>query len=320
VKTLASASAAVLLSFVLTILTACGSSSHSSTTATGALSGNWQINLLQEFPNQTQPLRTLSVSGFLSQSGNDVTGSVQGPSILSSNGSVLNCGGTAILSGTVNGQSVTFTENIGGTLYTFTGAISLDNKSIAGDFQAPAGACFTTPTTGTFNAFQIPPLNGTFTGTLQSQYMGLLQTGGLSANPVSVSASGSFTQSDNAGGSSASVSGTVTAVGYPCFSTVSMTGTISGQSVYLDVYNYNGDFIGTLGTPPGTGGASGEPATVVADSTGFSLVSNNPTGLDVLFLGIDASGSVVGPCPAVILGNSGASQTSDSAPVNFNFQ
>ncbi len=303
--------ATAFLTLVLMTLAACGGSSHPSSSTSGALTGNWQLNLLQENPSTGTPL---FVSGFLTQSNDALTGSVQGPTILSANKQMVNCGGAAQITGTISGQSVTFTENLGGTAYNFTGTISSDNQSMSGDYQALGGACFTTPTVGTWNAFLIPPVDGNFTGTLSgSAYMALL-TGVSPAAPIAVS--GSLTQSANAGASTASLTGTITAVGYPCFTTASMTGTISGQSVYLDVYDYNGALIGSLGQPSGSAGTPGFPATVVVGSTsGISLVNSSSTGL---FLGIFNGTSTVGPCPP--LSSTNGAVTFDGAAVLFNFQ
>lgn len=298
---------AILLSAMLLILTACGGSSPASAPASGPLTGNWQITMLQQYPGQAT---TLGVSGFLSQSNDALTGSVEGPSILSTNGQNLNCGGTAQVAGTVSGQNVSFTENIGGTTYNFSGTISSDNQSMSGDFQALAGACFKDPTSGTWDAFLIPPLNGNFTGSLtDSSYMAEL-LGVSTAPPITVS--GSLSQSSNAGGSNASITGTINAVGYPCFSTVSVTGTISGQNVYLDVFSYTGEQIGTLGKAASSIGVAGAPATVVSTSNGLSLVDN--TSGDALFLGVNTPG------PCAPLNDGGLTVTGDSTNVVFNFQ
>ena len=293
----------ILLSFAFT---ACGGSSTSnSTTASGPLTGNWQINLVQGFPLPATPL---SISGFLTQSNQAVAGSVQGPTITNSKGTL--CGGTAQITGTVNGQIVAFTENLGGTTYNFTGSLSSDNQSMSGDYAGQGGACFTGSTTGTWTALLIPPLVGNFTGTLSgSSYMALL-TGIAPAAPITVS--GSITQSSNGGGSNASLTGTIAAVGYPCFTAVSMSGTISGQNVYLNVFDYNGEPVGFLGVPS-------SPATVTLSSGGaVSLVDDNVgNGLQ---LGIFNGTSTVGPCPPLWSQTNLAYQTYDNSSVQFNFQ
>lgn len=263
----------------LLLLTACGRGNPStilSGTNNGPLSGNWQLNLLQQYP--TASAGALFASGFLVQSDNALTGSVQGPDANSNA-----CSGVGVVAGTVSGQNVTFTENLGGTVYTFTGAIATDNQSMSGDYQALGGACFSFPTSGTWNALLIPPVNGNFTGTFSnSEYM--IAFTGLSTPPP-VAVSGSLSQSAMSQGvSSASITGTITAVGYPCFSTATLVGTVSGQNVLLAIYSYNGEQIGTLG-----------PLVVSSGSSGPTLTG----GAGSLTLGVTTKFVSSGPCPAI---------------------
>lgn len=279
--------ATALLAFLSLILVGCGGSS-STPAATGALSGNWQVNLVQNYP---LPVTPLSVSGFVVQSNDTLTGSVEVPTV----GTLFHCGGVSPLNGTISGQTVTFSVNEGGTVEEFTGTLGADGTSMTGSYQAVGGACFPgTATTGTFTSFLVPPLTGNFTGTIDSQYMELL-TGASEAVPVNVS--GSFSQSSNAGASNATLTGTITAANYPCFTTATVTGTISGQNVYLDLYGYNGEQIGTLGTPAGGAGSNPSPATVVVSSTGISLTAPSPGFFLGAFLG--GTAGTVGPCPAI---------------------
>ena len=297
VRTLATASLALLT----LLFTACGGTSHT-VAAAGPLNGNWQINLLQQYPTQAP----LSASGFIIQASNAIQGSIQVPPV----GPKNSCAGVSAMSGTVDAQSVTFSLNEGGTAVNFTGTISSDNQSMAGDYQAVGGACFTTATSGTWNAVLVPQLTGNFTGTLSgSTYMSAL-TGQTTPAPIAVS--GTITQSSNADGSNASLTGTITAVGYPCFTTASLTGTISGQNVYMDVFNYQGVQIGTLGVPGVQSlGASATPATVISNSTGLSLVGTGEGGLAL-------GQGVAGPCPAIFV--NGASTTGDVTAVSFIFK
>lgn len=298
---------AALLACGLLALAACGGGNmpSSSSAADGTLSGNWQMNLLQQEP---RPETLLSVSGFLVESNNVLTGSVQVPPVSAR----FDCGGVSALTGTVSGQNVTLSVNEGGTAVNFTGGISQDGKSMSGNYQAEGGGCFTRPTTGTWNAFLVPPLTGNFTGTINSAYMQILQA---ASNPVPVTVSGTITQSTNAGTSNATLTGTIKAVGYPCFSSAALSGTISGQNVYLNVFGYNGNQIGTLGQP-GTVGAAGSPATVVVESGGISLVD---TSSDGLFLGAFTGTGTVGPCPPLIVPGTNSTQTSDSGSVALKF-
>lgn len=302
-------SATATLMFVTLILAACGGSS-STPAATGALSGNWQINLVQNYP---LPTTQLSVSGFVVQSDNNLSGNVEVPSTSATY--LFHCGGVAPLTGTVSGQSVTFSLSVGGTVEEFSGTLGADGTSMTGSYQAVGGACFPgTSTTGTFTSLLVPPLNGNFTGTIDSLYMETL-TGATAAVPVTVS--GSFTQSPNAGGSNATLTGTITAVNYPCFTTATMTGTISGQNVYLDLYGYNGEQIGTLGQPAGGAGNIPSPATVVISSTGLSLVDTSTAGLT---LGVITNNGASGPCPPLQNPNVGPAIVGDDANVSFTFE
>lgn len=288
--------------FVILALTlvSCGGSGSSSSPQSGPLSGNWQITLTQEYP---RPQVLLSVSGFLSQSASAVTGSLQVPQS-SQNG---HCAGVAALTGAVSGQTANFVIDNGGAELNLTGTVSSDQKSISGSYSGQAGGCFTTPTTGTWMASLIPPLNGNFTGTLtSSSYMALL-TGQSPPAPVAVV--GSFTQTGGAGSSNATLTGTIQASGYPCFRTASFSGTISGANVYLQVFGYDSTLLGTIGLPPGA------PATVVVDSQGgVSLVGSGP-GTSGLALGAVAAGKTFGPCPP--LQTSNGSVPNDAAAISL---
>jgi hypothetical protein len=297
VRTLATTS----LVLIVLMSVACGGGSKTATPSTNVLSGNWQLSLFQEYP---PPRTSVSLSGFLTQASSALTGSIQTPS----EGSSSSCGGVSALDGTITGQNVAFSLNEGGTLVSFTGSISSDNQSMAGDYQAAGGSCFAPSTTGTWNAFLIPPLDGNFTGTIDSAYLAILQTG-TSATSVPVTVSGSITQSSNAGASNATLTGTINAVGYPCFATAFLTGTISGQNVYMDVFDFSGNQIGTLGVPPASPGVAGTPATVMSSSTGVSLVGTGQAGLAL-------GNGAVDPCPPL----AAQSNPGDTASVQFNFQ
>src|SRR5271165_3850698 len=83
------------LAFFLFTVAACGGGSSAGLSngndppsgIIGPLTGNWQLVLLQEEPT---PATKLSVSGFLQESNNALSGSVSGPDITASSGT-LNC-------------------------------------------------------------------------------------------------------------------------------------------------------------------------------------------------------------------------------------
>lgn len=289
-KTVRILASALCLGVLLTAAGCGGGRSSSTSTSSSPLSGNWQLNLVQNYP---APSTALSASGFLVQSDETLTGSIEGPTIISSK-QVYGCSGVGTVSGTVSGQNVTFSLNPGGTVFDFTGTIASGNTSMSGTYSALGAACSDKKAiTGTFTAFLIPPLNGSFTGTLTDiasspgGYMSLLNLS--STIPVT----GSFTQSSNAGTSDATVTGTINATGYPCFETAYLTGTISGQSVYLDVFSYKGDLIGTVGLPA-TASSAGSPAIVASTSSGTTLTGTAPQG--GLALGVPST-PAADPCP-----------------------
>jgi len=285
---------------MLLFMGGCGSNTKPTAASTGQLSGNWQLSLLQEEPRPTQ---TLGVSGFLQQSSDGLTGNFVFPQS-TANG---NCAGVANLTGTVNAQSVQLTANESGTVITFTGNISSDGKSMSGNYQGLGGSCFTRPTTGTWNAVLIPELNGSFTGNLSnSSYMPLVN-GVVPPAPVQVT--GKLTQSANIGASNATLQGSISATNYPCFSTASLSGTITGANVILSIFSQTGVQIGTIGLPGSpasvSSGSQGPALTGTAGTTGLSLGGSTPTG-------------VFGPCPP-LLNSGGSSQPFDSADVSFTF-
>jgi hypothetical protein len=302
------ACAVALLAMVWLMVSGCGNGKSAlPAPQAGPLSGNWQINLYQDYPRPPVPF---GISGFLTQATDNLTGSLQVPAL----GPSSQCGGVSSTTGTISGQNVTLAINNFGSIINLTGTISSDNTSMSGDYQALGGACFTATTTGTWNALLIPPLNGSFTGTLDSEYLETV----LGANsPVPITVSGTMSQnSNNAGTSVASLTGTINAVNYPCFTTATMSGTISGQNVYLGLFGYNGEQIGVLGTPPGGPESISSPATVVVTSTGVSLVDSTATS-NGLLLGVLTNIAQEGPCPPISNGN--IQIENDRASVNLNF-
>jgi hypothetical protein len=296
----AGVAAVAVLAGLLLAVAGCGSGTPIPQ-ATGPVSGNWQINMTEDFPSANTQL---TVSGFLTQSSSVLTGSLQGPTLLSANGQ-HDCGGVGQVSGSVNGENVTFSISPGGTSFNFSGSLAAGN-TMSGTYQALAGDCFVHNSTGTWTASLIPTVNGNFTGTLtNSSYMSIL-TGVSPAAAIVVS--GSLTQSSNANTSVASLTGTINAVGYPCFSSASLTGTISGQNVILAVYGYDGTQIGTLGV-------TSSPAQAASSSTGTTLTGTQQSGL---LLGKVTATSTEGPCPPL---NGGSGSTiGDSTDVSLTFQ
>ena len=233
----------------LAVLTGCGGSSSSGLIGNkGALAGNWQFTLTKTAAPRTVTL----ISGFLQQTGKAVTGSVQlTPPVFTPP-----CGGSFAVSGISDGQNVNLTVNEGGATVTLTGTGSA--TSMGGSYNLVASGCGKSET-GTFTATLIKPLNGTLQGVLHSTSN---PSGGLAGGDFAIT--GLIAQSDNIGSSSGLLIGTLSAVNYPCFSDVTLSGTITGSSVQLNIIGPSGAVVGRIG-----GLSTGGAVTARPDGSGF---------------------------------------------------
>ena len=246
--------AAILISCSIALL-ACGGGGGGGA-ANGALTGNWEITLQRH--GLPEPL---TYTGFLIQNGSSITGSV----ILGDA-----CSGVGPVTGTVNGQNLTLDINEFGQDLSLIGNMTAGSAPIGGQFSTAAGACTTFDTsTGTWSAVPVTPLNGSFTGVLSS-------TADTGLPPVNVT--GTLTQGPNTGASNAILSGTITATSAASsfcsyLTTATLTGTISGEVVTLNLYGPDGSLISQISaatiTPDGAS-LSGEYA--------FQQISKSCTG------------------------------------------
>src|SRR5271163_193611 len=205
-------SAALFVS--LFMLLACGGGGK--TSASGPLSGNWQIALNQTEPPPGGP-DVKTESGFLMQSGNSLAGGV----LLS--GATL-CPGLGTASGTAIGSNVAITVDQIAQTVTLTGSVTSDGTSMAGVYSILASGCGAS-TSGTFAATPVKPISGSFQATFTSgEFIGTVY-----------SFAGTLTQGPNLGMSSATLSGTMTSTNAPCIQNFSIAGQVSGTSV---VFNF----------------------------------------------------------------------------------
>jgi len=284
----------LLVIVVFTTLSCGGGSSVAPPEVGPQVAGNWQFTLTTTSTSfAASPLQ----GGFLLQQNGSITGQIEFSVLLpSSNGGNANCNsGTATVTGTMRGQSVNLTATIGSldqngnptsqTIALSGGALSANNSSIQkGTYSVSSGyalvngqlvACGTADDAGNWSATLVPPLTGGFQGFFHST------TGAGFANqnfPVS----GTFTQGPNIGAASATVTGTllfqdpVTLLNnYPCMSTASVNGTISGNSVLFQIFSTNGAPIGQIGQTPGS---ENPPTAVTFDSTQNGYVVHNLNG------------------------------------------
>jgi hypothetical protein len=248
-----------LLLSTLIATTACGGGGSTTASSNGALSGNWQIALAR----QAVPTQPLTYTGFLTQSGDSVGGNL----ILGSGFIGSGCSGVGPVTGTVNGQNLSLIIDEFGEDVSLTGTVPSTGAPMNGEFSFLAGGCNAFPGTGTWSAFQVPPINGTFHGTFTSTLP--------PPNNGTFDVVGTLTQGPNTGGSTANLKGNISVVGTPHFcsylSTATITGLISGTSVSLNLFGPDGSLITQIGQI----GQIGNPevatqVTVTADASSLS--------------------------------------------------
>jgi hypothetical protein len=272
----------LLLAGVMT-LSACGGSSNNTQTVAPSLSGNWQFTLAP--PGDGSFLGGLQ-GGFLSQaSGSSVTGAVAYSIALPASPSPTVCNtGSAAVTGSLSGQSVTLSAVAGTQTFTLTGTLSLNGETMVGTYNSTAGtaadgsACGNLETGLLWNATLVPPLTGQIEGTFSS----VGGSAGLSEQQFLVT-SGSLSQASNNGADNAAVTGSLsfeigTQSDYPCILSASVQGQISGTSVVLQILNSGGTQIGQIGT---ASGSSLQAVTYDTSQGGYALQSLGGPGYAV---------------------------------------
>ena len=300
-KSLLLALLAVTTLTAATMFSGCGggSSGGGGSQPPATLAGNWQFTV--EAPADGSFFGGLQ-GGFLQQSDGAVTGSAAYAVSLAQ--FLIPCNsGSATITGTITGQSVTFTAVAGTQTFTFTGTLTLNGsvfngttfvgETMAGTYNstpgtAPNGApCGTMQEDLQWTATLVPPISGLILGSVHSAG----GAAGLSNQDFPMS--GSLTQADNTGASSAAITGTLSfaASDYPCFNTGSdsaaIYGQISGYSVTLQIVGSGGTVLGQIGETVGPTGA-----------TGVSLVTFSPAQNGYILQGLGPSYLVASnPCP-----------------------
>jgi hypothetical protein len=256
---------ALLLALGVTLMiSACGGGSGSSSQSGAALAGNWQFTMTSTDPNYPTGTQYGLQGGFLVQSNSTVSGQALYSIALDqlSNGLPVICdSGSAPISGTVNGQTVTLTAVFGTQTLQLTGTLSTNGLSITngqftttggsvnvGGTPTVCGAATAQGTPGAWTAISVPQLNGPITGTFHS----------VALNNQEFQLTGNLTQGPNIGASSATVTGSLNFIDpttlltdYPCISSgyVDVTGEISGNTVILQMVGTNGAQVGQIGIP-----------------------------------------------------------------------
>jgi hypothetical protein len=251
----------VLLLAGTLMLSACSSNPSVGSQGNGGIAGNWQFTVAnpsdQSFIGGVQ-------SGFLLQSNSTVTGqvvySISFPPAQAGGIATVCNSGSAPISGTISGKSVTFTATAGTQTFSFIGTLSSNGSTMTGTYSSTAGSmvngapCGTVQTGLQWTAISVPPLTGTVTGSFHS-------TGGAAGLfNQDFGVIGSLTQGQNIGASNATITGNLDFVSqttnlsnYPCFSNASINGQITGNSVILQIIATNGSVIGQIGGVVGSG-------------------------------------------------------------------
>ena len=220
-------------------------------TPAALLSGNWQMTLQNETSSETQ-------SGFLMESGNIVSGNFQlsGQTI---SGQTI-CSGVGSVVGLANGTSVSLTVSPAGQTVNLTGTSANNSTSMSGNYSILASGCGQTDL-GTWTATRINSLTGSFQATFTT----------YGASPL-FHFTGTLTQGPNTGGSTATVSGSMTSTDSPCFTSASIGGVVSGTTVVLNLLTSDGVALGKYS------GTMTTDATSIAGTYRFS----NATDTNVL--------------------------------------
>lgn len=272
----------VLLMACLAMLSACSSSSSSSgSQQNGSMAGNWQFSMTNADPNYPAGFLYGLQGGFLLQTNGTVNGqaSYYIYADQAQGGLFLPCdSGSANITGTISGQSVTLTAVAGTQTFSLTGTLT-SNGSISGTFTTPGGQVTSggqnqvcgaaTPQGGTetWTATSVAAISGSVNGTFHSSGLGL--------NNQDFQVTGNLNQGPNIGASSATVTGQLSFANpttllsmYPCFPSgyVNVNGQISGNTVILQLIGTDGSTDGQIGIAPSS----------VQSSGGFTQVTFDP--------------------------------------------
>jgi|SRR5579864_2096516 len=268
-----------LLLVSVMVLSACGGRGSSQSQSSGPLAGNWQFTMStppdNSFQGGIQGGFVLQDKGALS---GGVTYSILLPPQQQGGPPALCNSGSASITGTISGQSVTLTAVAGTQTFTLTGTLSADNSTMMGTYNSTDGkGCGTAQTGLQWSATSVPPLTGSVQGNFHSVLSTLNPSLNTNLRNQDFQVSGSLTQGENIGASNASVTGTLNFQGYPCLTSASVNGQISGSSVILQIIAPNGLNVGQIGAP--TGFSNPSPVTFVSSSAGAVLEGANGYGV-----------------------------------------
>ena len=258
----------------LVFLTACGGGTSILSQGNGPLSGNWQFTLQNaadgSFVGMTSPSCAspqgvpppLCSGGFLLESTGPVTGGMVYSVSFPGQPKCSDSSGSAPVTGNLNGQTVNLTVPAGAQTFTLQGTLSTDGATMMGKYSVTDGqGCGTAQSGLQWKAILVPSLTGPVQGSFHS-------TAGGPLNNQDFAVNGTLTQGNNIGASNATITGMLTFPSYPCLTTASVNGQISGSSVVLQIIGSNGLPAGEIGKPVGV---SAGPAVFESAGGGYVL-------------------------------------------------
>lgn len=283
----------LLVGSILLAAWGCGGNSGKSSQQSGALAGNWQFTLIAPSdgsfagapanPQTTCGTSTtnpcsLQLGGFLLQTNQSVSGSLTYSIVASTPQSVtFPCSGSAPITGTVNGQNVTFAVQAGPQTFNLSGTVSGDGKTMMGTYSSTnTHGCGNAQSGLEWSAVSVAPLSGAVQGFFHSR------SSHINFNPSFPSdqdfpVSGVLTQGPNVGATNATVTGTLSFQGgYPCLGSVtSVNGQISGSSIVLEIIAGNGLNVGQIGTSITAPQFQASPVSLESTANGTIVIGQN---------------------------------------------
>jgi hypothetical protein len=274
--------AAVNLLLAILMLGACGGSSSSTLPPINvSASGNWQFTMA---PPHDGSFTGGLLGGFLLETSGSVTGGTT--YAVSLPGFLIPCNsGSATITGTVSGQTVSLTAVAGTQTFALKGTISLDGSSMSGTYNSTDGTASNGAPCGTAQsglqwfAALVPPLTGPVQGTFHSA------GGAAGLNEQDFVVTGALTQAANTGASSEAVTGNLSFIyphtnqsDYPCISSAYVYGEISGNAVNFQLVGSDESILGEIGEPLGANGATGiNPVTYASVNSVYILNGLGPS-------------------------------------------
>jgi hypothetical protein len=282
-KTLLPASLAAALLVATMMFSSCGSNNGSGNTQVNdnSLEGDWQFTMAP--PPDGSFVGGLQ-GGFLLQNNGAVTGSAAYAVSLPLLPYPCNNGSSQV-TGTISNQSVSLTAVAGSQTFTLAGALSFDGSTMTGTYNSTAGTagdgspCGAAQSELQWSASLVPTVTGPIQGNFHS-------TGGLTGlAEQDFLVSGGLFQAANTGASSAAVTGNLTFLNtttnlsdYPCFTSATVSGQVSGNIINLQLVGPDGSILGEIGELPGSNGVTGvNPVTVTSTTGGGILNGGGPT-------------------------------------------